>query len=94
MDRLLSKQYLLTGYMEYLMDHHLSADDKLVEIITPRDPRQRGTQLSCMFSIPLQYVHEHLEKRGVVVGSLSGRSVLGLPTTTMFNFPLRLVVLV
>lgn len=68
MDRLLAKQYLITGYLEYLIDHLNPADgQRRVDIITPRDPRQRGTQLSVMFSAPLQEVHERLEKRGVVV---------------------------
>ena len=39
----------------------------LIEIITPRDPQQRGTQLSIIFSISLKDVHEKLEKLGVVV---------------------------
>lgn len=70
MDRLLSKQYLLTGYLEYLMDHldpSETEDKKFVEIITPRDPRQRGTQLSVMFPFSVKEIHEKLEKRGVVV---------------------------
>ena len=68
MDRLLAKQYLLTGYLEYLMDH-LKSDDgkKLIDIITPRDPRQRGTQLSVMFPFSVKEIHDKLEQRGVVV---------------------------
>jgi len=37
MDRLLAKQYLLTGYLEYLMDHldpSETEDKRFVEIIT------------------------------------------------------------
>lgn len=71
MDRLLAKQYLLTGYLEYLMDHldltETKGENKLIEIITPRDPKQRGSQLSVMFPFPIKDVHEMLEKRGVVV---------------------------
>lgn len=70
MDRLLAKQYLLTGYLEYLMDHLEPADTgehKFVEIITPRDPGQRGTQLSIMFPFSVKDIHDKLEKRGVVV---------------------------
>lgn len=70
MDRLLAKQYLLTGYLEHLLDL-LNSDDnkggKLIEIITPRDPDQRGTQLSVMFPYCVKNIHEKLEKRGVVV---------------------------
>jgi kynureninase len=38
-----------------------------VEIITPADPEQRGSQLSLIFSVPLTAVQEELQKRGVVV---------------------------
>ncbi len=38
-----------------------------VEIITPSDPEQRGSQLSLIFSVPLTEVQEELQKRGVVV---------------------------
>ncbi len=74
MDRLLAKQYLLTGYLEYLMDHldpSETEDKKFVEMITPRDPRQRGTQLSVMFPFSVKEIHEKLEKRGVVVSNHS-----------------------
>eukprot|EP00762_Andalucia_godoyi_P001817 ANDGO_06052.mRNA.1 Kynureninase len=43
MDRLREKSLLLTSYLELLLDHRLS--DK-IEIITPRDPQQRGCQIS------------------------------------------------
>lgn len=71
-DRLLAKQYLLTGYLEFLIDtleqkSEGETKQKLVHIITPRDPKQRGTQLSVMFPVPLKDIHEQLEKRGVVV---------------------------
>ena len=38
-----------------------------VEIITPRDPAQRGCQLSLRFSQPVKEVHETIKKLGVVV---------------------------
>lgn len=63
MDKLLDKQYLLTGYLEYLLDQ-LSAK---VELITPRDPDQRGSQLSIIFPFDVKDIHDRLEKRGVVV---------------------------
>lgn len=43
MQRLREKSELLTGYLEYLIDQRLSGN---VRIITPRDHRQRGGQLS------------------------------------------------
>ncbi len=82
MDRLLAKQYLLTGYLEHLMDS-LESDDgkKLIEIITPRNPQQRGTQLSVMFPFSVKDIHDKLEKRGVVV-----ITTVFLSPTNLFDF--------
>jgi kynureninase len=43
MTRLRAKSELLTGYLEYLLDHQVSDQ---VTILTPRDPQHRGAQLS------------------------------------------------
>ena len=40
-----------------------------VEIITPRDPAERGCQLSLRFSRPVNEVHKALEKLGIVVSN-------------------------
>lgn len=47
MVHLRSKSILLTGYMEYLLDKQLN--NLGYKIITPRDPHQRGCQLSLLF---------------------------------------------
>lgn len=39
---------LLTGYLEYLIDSTVPSGH--IKIITPRDPNQRGCQLSLLFS--------------------------------------------
>lgn len=68
MDQMTKKQYLLTGYLEYLLDHLASLNNhNQFEIMTPRDPEQRGNQLSLVFSASLERVHQQLQKRGVVV---------------------------
>ena len=43
MDRLRAKSLLLTGYMEFLLDQ---MNQERISIITPREPEQRGCQLS------------------------------------------------
>ena len=73
MERILRKQYLLTGYLECLLKRHFSAAAAAAEgelglkIITPEDPRQRGSQLSLVFSKEVSEVHKKLEKRAIVV---------------------------
>ncbi|XP_076871823.1 kynureninase [Brachyhypopomus gauderio] len=64
------KSVLLTGYLEYLLLHYYSQNRSdptrpVVRIITPRDPAQRGCQLSLSFSTPVRAVFKELEKRGV-----------------------------
>lgn len=72
MERITDKQFLLTGYLEYLLDANFSphpnhSPNKLtVSIITPRDPNKRGSQLSIYFSHDLQKVKEKLEKQGIL----------------------------
>ena len=71
MPNLLEKQYLLTGYLEHLLNKKLTNKNlskaPSATIITPADPNQRGCQLSLEFSFDLQSVHDLLQKHGVVV---------------------------
>lgn len=88
MEEIFKKQFLLTGYLEYLITSHFNkssqksigfanvmtnighndnSDLPTVDIITPSDPYQRGSQLSLSFSVPLACVQEELQKRGIVV---------------------------
>ena len=75
MERILRKQFLLTGYLECLLRGHFSPDseskrDLTLKIITPEDPRQRGSQLSLVFSKEVSGVHRKLEERAIVVRTL------------------------
>ncbi|XP_045584712.2 kynureninase isoform X1 [Procambarus clarkii] len=69
MERLVKKQFLLTGYLELLLKTHFSSGQERAPsatIITPEDVAARGCQLSLIFSFTLNDVHQQLEKRGVV----------------------------
>jgi kynureninase len=46
MDRLVSKATKLTGYLEFIIDNINESLTEKLEIITPRDPRERGCQIS------------------------------------------------
>lgn len=72
MQALRRKSVLLTGYLEYLIQHYYSQDPARphkphVRIITPADPEQRGCQLSLSFSVHVRKIFQELERRGVVV---------------------------
>lgn len=61
------------GYLEALLEEKFTKEnnpDFYVEIVTPKDPEQRGCQLSAKFSIPVVKLKPELDKRGVVVSEL------------------------
>jgi kynureninase len=63
MKSLREKSERLTGYLEFLLDE-LHSDH--FSIITPRDPRQRGAQLSLRVPRNGKQVHERISHRGIV----------------------------
>jgi kynureninase len=63
MERIRAKSVLLTGYLEYLLDQH---PHKGLSVITPRDPEQRGAQLSLAVSSNGKALYHHLASHGVV----------------------------
>lgn len=70
MSALRSKALLLTGYAEHLLNQiskRNSGKGAPLEIITPADPRQRGTQLSVLLREELlEPVSAALEQDGVI----------------------------
>ena len=102
MDRIAGKQFLLTGFLEYLVRKRFSSSSSsspvTVKILTPSDPRERGSQLSLVFSKDVTKVHEAIERRGIVVSSVSMRYLFELnwcmtmrtllySTVTNYGFP-------
>ena len=79
MERIFEKQFLLTGLLEYLIKMYFSKtnsshsdenkSDLTVDIVTPDNTKERGSQLSLLFSQDLKAVHEKVEKMGVVVST-------------------------
>ena len=80
MERISQKQFLLTGFLEYLIKKYFSKTENehskgngqnktevTVEIITPSNVKERGSQLSLCFSMDLKEVHRKIEQMGVVV---------------------------
>ncbi|XP_059906750.1 kynureninase [Gadus macrocephalus] len=89
MSALRCKSMLLTGYLEYLIQHYYTRDPcrpdhPHVTILTPRDPQQRGCQLSLSFSVPIGRVFHELERRGVAC-DMREPSVLRVAPVPLYN---------
>jgi len=63
MDALRAKSLRLTGYLEFLLD---SLQSDKFSVMTPRDPAQRGCQLSVVVAKDGKKIHEALEEAGVI----------------------------
>jgi kynureninase len=63
MERLRAKSELLTGYLESLLEHHALEG---ISLITPRDPQQRGAQLSLRIARNGKALHERLTQANVL----------------------------
>lgn len=63
MDRLRKKSIKLTGFLEYLIDELM---DERIHIITPRNPEERGCQLSIQVKNADKSLHKQLTIAGVI----------------------------
>jgi kynureninase len=63
MEALRRKSILLTGYCEYLLDN---MNDRKVDIITPKNPDDRGCQLSLRVGNENKHVHTALIENNVI----------------------------
>ncbi len=64
MDALRQKSIILTGYLEYLID---ALRLPSIDIITPRDPDQRGCQLSLKISQQSLVLEDYFKNQGVIL---------------------------
>jgi len=62
--RLRQKAEKVTGYLEFLLDNLCKAGS--LKIITPRDPTQRGSQLSLFFTDGVDEIYNRLREGGVI----------------------------
>ena len=63
LEALQDKSEKLTGYLEYLLDE---LNDKRIEVITPKNPKERGCQLSIQVKNADKNLHRKLLEAGVV----------------------------
>ena len=84
MERLRAKSLLLTGYLEFLLDH---VKDDSFEIITPRNPAERGAQLSLFMKRDGKRVFDGLTHAGFLADWRDPNVIRVAPTplTTTFE---------
>ncbi|XP_064473589.1 kynureninase-like [Ornithodoros turicata] len=89
-DARLRKQFLLTGYLELLLEEELGANHDLADeaapfhIITPRDPAARGTQLSIHIRHRPPEVHKLFHAKGIIC-DFRAPSVIRLAPVPLYN---------
>ncbi len=66
MPALVEKSRKLTGYLEYLLDEIGGAGEGRISVITPRDPAQRGCQLSIRVKDADRSLYQKISERGVL----------------------------
>lgn len=81
MDRLRTKADHLTGYLEYLVDE--IADDR-IKIITPRDPKHRGSQLSIQVRDADKGLFDKITEAGVIA-DWREPDVIRIAPTALYN---------
>ena len=81
MPNMIQKQRLLTGYLEYLLNAELGP--KLVTIITPSDPLQRGCQLSLDFKRDARAFEHSLFLHGIITDARD--TIIRAAPTPLYN---------
>jgi kynureninase len=83
MPALRRKSELLTGYLEFLLDR---LPPGFLRITTPRDPRQRGVQLSLRFTKEPRQLLEKLTAQGVICDFRSPDVIRAAPAPLYVSF--------
>jgi kynureninase len=84
MERLREKALKLTGYLEWLVDSQLA---DVLEVVTPREPSRRGSQLSIRVKAGREQgraLFEYLERNGVI-GDWREPDVIRISPTPLYN---------
>ena len=80
-DNLRKKATRLTGYLEFLID---SLNEERIQIITPRNPEERGSQLSIQVKNADKTLHDKLTKAGVI-SDWREPDVIRIAPTPLYN---------
>jgi len=83
MKALRKKSVLLTGYLEFLINE-FNKEDKIFEILTPKEPEDRGCQLSLYLLKYGKPLFDELMRRGVL-GDWREPNVIRLAPVPLYN---------
>jgi kynureninase len=79
------KSLLLTGYLELLLDR-IAAKSYPITIITPRNPEERGCQLSILLPLNIDVVFEKMMAAGLVCDERKPNCIRLAPTPLYNRF--------
>ncbi|RAU84136.1 kynureninase [Pontibacter arcticus] len=77
------KSEKLTGYLEYLIDD-VHAGNEVMEMITPRDPKARGAQISILVKKDAKLLFNKLMEAGIIV-DYREPNVIRVAPTPLYN---------
>ncbi|MHA6249424.1 kynureninase [Pontibacter sp. CAU 1760] len=83
MEALRAKSEKLTGYLEYLIDD-VEVGEDVLEIITPRDPQARGSQISLLVKQNSRLLFDKLMEAGIIV-DYREPNVIRVAPTPLYN---------
>ena len=66
MDRIGEKRDQLTAYLEFLLEEYSSSNGDILEIITPKNSHERGSQLSILFKEKGKEMYDLLSEAGII----------------------------